>query len=188
MKATKYKTIVIDPPWPGPGETWSPKGVGETNTFRPNARTKKWTSSVIPYSTMTGIQCAALNVPELTAEAGQLFLWAPSRHIGDAYLLLQLWGFRYRGLFVWKKPLGMGRHMRHQCEFILWGGRPGARLVEPKACPTQFHEWKKPKRHSEKPPEAYELMRRLSDAPRLDIFARQSRPGFVAWGNQAPIP
>jgi N6-adenosine-specific RNA methylase IME4 len=133
---------------------------------------------------MTGVQISAMRIPDLADPAAQLFLWAPSRQIGDASLLMNTWGFRYRGLFVWCKPLGMGRHMRHSVEFLLWGGRPGAKLVEPKHCPVQLHHWPKPRRHSEKPPEAYRLIRQLSDPPRLDLFARQHRPGFQPWGNE----
>lgn len=174
MSAMKYKTIVIDPPWPGPGAC-------------PRFGTHGEGQSVLPYTTMTGIQVAALRIKELSHPESQLWIWATSRNYGDSFLLMELWGFSYRGLFVWKKPLGMGRHVRHQCEFLLWGGRPGARLVESRKCPRQIQEWPRPKRHSEKPPEAYDMIRELSDGPRIDIFARQARPGFTPWGNEAPV-
>ena len=83
-----------------------------------------------------------------------------------------------------KKPLGLGRNVRSEAEFLIWGARRGARAPE-MPSPRQVHEWKKPKRHSEKPAAAYTFIKSLSDGPRLDIFARQSRPGFEAWGNQA---
>jgi len=170
-----YKTIVIDPPWPGPGGA---------PTFK-RGGAKHW--GVLPYSTMTGIQLAALKLEQLAHAESQLWLWATNRNIGDAFLLIQLWGYRYRGLFVWLKPvLGMGRHMRSQCEFLLWASRKGARLVEPKECPRQIQQWPNPRAHSEKPAEAYEFIRGLSDPPRCDMFARQARAGFDAWGNEAP--
>jgi N6-adenosine-specific RNA methylase IME4 len=130
---------------------------------------------------MTGIQIASLRLPG-AANGAQLFLWVPTRHAGDAFLLLQVWGFKYRGLFVWLKRLGLGRCIRHQVEFLLWGARPGAKLPPFAEVPVQVHEWKKPRRHSEKPAEAYALIASLSDAPRIDLFARQRRPGFEAWG------
>jgi len=164
---------VIDPPWPGPGETWTPKGPKYKNLV-----------SIQPYSSLTGVQIATMRIPALAHTAGQLFLWAPTRQVGDAFLLLSTWGFKYRGLFVWLKPLGMGRHIRHQVEFLLWGGRPGAKLMVPKEVPVQVHQWPKPRRHSEKPAEAYALIRRLTDPPRIDLFARQHRPGFHPWGNE----
>jgi N6-adenosine-specific RNA methylase IME4 len=176
--AEKYATIVIDPPWPGPG------GVPAFDGQSGEGRCKL---NLIPYSTMTGIQVAGLNIDDLAADDCQLFLWATGRSVGDAFLLLQLWAFKYRGIFIWQKPgLGMGRHMRNQAEFLLWGGRKGAPLVEPKNCPRQIQCWPKPKRHSEKPPEAYEFIKSLSGGPRLDIFARQARDGFERFGNEAP--
>lgn len=172
----RFKTIVIDPPWPGPGAC---------PQFKQGKIGGKVDVSIIPYSTMTGVQCAALQIPDVATENSQLWIWATSRSMGDAFLLVQLWGFNYRGLFVWEKPsLGLGRHIRHQCEFLLWAGRPGARMVEPRNCPRQIQCWQKTRRHSEKPAAAYEMIRSLSDGPRIDIFARQSRPGFTAWGNQ----
>lgn len=168
----KYKTIVIDPPWPGPGATPA------FDAQRP--------LRLIPYHTMTGIQVAALRIREHAEEDAQLFIWATSRSVGDAFLLAQLWAFSFRGLFVWKKPLGLGRHVRSEAEFLLWAGRHGAPLVEPTDCPHQVHEWKKPHGHSEKPEGAYDMIRELSHAPRLDIFARKRRDGFDAWGDDLP--
>ncbi len=167
--AKRYRTIVIDPPWPGPGKAWRPTGRDH--------------ESVIPYATMTGIQCAALRVGALAADDAQLFIWSPSRNLGDAYLLLQTWDFPYRGLFAWKKPLGLGLAVRHELEFLVWGARPGARRPRPRKVPRQVHEWPRG-RHSVKPAEAYELIASLSPAPRIDLFARQRRPGFDGWGNQ----
>jgi N6-adenosine-specific RNA methylase IME4 len=170
----QYRTIVIDPPWPGPGAT---------PAFDAAAATKRVPLSLIPYATMTGIQIASLRVPEFSTDDAQCFIWATTRGLGDAFLLLQGWGFKYRGLFVWSKPVGLGRHMRHDSEFLLWGGKRGAPLVAPKDCPPQTHHWPR-RKHSEKPAEAYALIARLSPAPRIDIFARKPHKGFDAFGNE----
>lgn len=174
--SARYRTIVIDPPWPGPGEV---------PAFSSAIVSGAVPITILPYTTMSGIQVAALRVPEIAAPDAQLFLWATTRSLGDAYLLCQTWGFRYRGTFVWKKQLGLGRHMRHDSEFVVWGGRRGAPLVEPKRCPAQTQHWPKPRRHSEKPGEAYALFAELSPPPRIDIFARQAREGWDRWGNEA---
>lgn len=173
-KHNAYATVTIDPPWPGPG---SSPAFDQQNSLR-----------LIPYHTMTGIQLAAMRVPDLVTEDAQLFIWATSRSIGDAFLLMQLWSFKYRGTFIWLKAgLGLGRCVRNQCEFLLWGARTGAPLPDPKNVPRQVQTWKKPRAHSEKPAEAYKMMAQLSDGPRLDIFARQTRPGFTPWGNQVGL-
>lgn len=175
----RYKTIVIDPPWPGPDEARSIKGGPK---------------SLIPYQTMTGIQVAAMHIEELANHGANLWLWATSRSMGDAFLLLQLWGFRYAGLHVWQKPTGLGVYIRHDVEFLLRGVLPGAPIKLP--APPQTHHWPRPKQHSEKPAEAYAMIADLCPGPRIDIFARQTRPGFTPWGNQvglldrtsAPVP
>jgi N6-adenosine-specific RNA methylase IME4 len=41
--------------------------------------------------------------------------------------------------------------------------------------------------HSRKPDEAYDLIERMyPELPKLELFARQARPGWDAWGNHAP--
>ena len=166
----KYKTIVIDPPWPGPTEHRTCKGGGKT---------------LIPYQTMTGIQLASLRVGDIADDDAQLWLWATTRGIADAFSLMSLWGFGYAGMFIWKKQPNLGPWIRHDSEFLLRGVRRMAKIQLP--APQQTHEWPRPKRHSEKPAEAYAMIAEKSPGPRIDIFARQSRPGFEAWGNEAPL-
>ena len=65
LPAKHYRTIAIDPPWPGPGEHRSIKGGGVT---------------IIPYSTMTGIQLAAMRIMDIaTDQDGLRQEWAPRR-------------------------------------------------------------------------------------------------------------
>ena len=40
--------------------------------------------------------------------------------------------------------------------------------------------------HSRKPEAAYQLIERRTTGRRLEMFARVARPGWDAWGNQAP--
>ena len=39
--------------------------------------------------------------------------------------------------------------------------------------------------HSRKPDEAYDIIESCSNGPFLELFARGTRPGWTAWGNQA---
>ena len=167
----KYKTIVVDPPWDGPGACPTfKKGGAHIN--------------LIPYQTMSGLQIASLRIDDIAAKDAQLFLWATSRSLGDAYLLLQSWRFSFRGLLVWKKSLGLGRFVRNQTEYVVWGTRAGAKSLPPGKAIRQLHEWPRTRRHSEKPAEAYSLFSDLGDAPRIDVFARRRHDGFDAWGNE----
>jgi len=39
--------------------------------------------------------------------------------------------------------------------------------------------------HSRKPDEAYALIERMyPELPKIELFARQTRPGWAAWGNE----
>ena len=56
------------------------------------------------------------------------------------------------------------------------------------AKPASSVEVNRPARRREaerKPDEAYELIERMYPTlPKIELFARQNRPGWVAWGNE----
>ena len=41
--------------------------------------------------------------------------------------------------------------------------------------------------HSRKPDAVYDRIERLADGPYLEMFARNARPGWDTWGNQAGL-
>ena len=101
------------------------------------------------------------------------------------------YGFRYVFTMVWHKPAGpqpIG-YPAYNAEFVLYGKRGknlgGARVpgfLETKSFSMCFNAPRG--RHSEKPAEFYELLRRVTPEPRIDLFARRRHPGFDAWGNE----
>ena len=48
--------------------------------------------------------------------------------------------------------------------------------------PSMFRE--KRTRHSRKPDVFYEIIKNNTEDPRIDIFAREHKKGFDAWGNE----
>lgn len=43
------------------------------------------------------------------------------------------------------------------------------------------------RRHSQKPEQLYQLLEQAyPHASKLEMFARQARPGWIAWGKEAP--
>jgi N6-adenosine-specific RNA methylase IME4 len=111
--------------------------------------------------------------------------WVYGPRLPDTLRVIEACGYKYTTeLLVWEKPgIGTGLTTRKNCE-SLWGSKRGRGL------PIRDHGVRQkieaPRgRHSAKPAEAYEALERLyGDVRRLDIFARQPRPGWVPWGNQ----
>jgi N6-adenosine-specific RNA methylase IME4 len=121
-----------------------------------------------------------------TADAA-LFLWSTVPHLEKALATLAAWGFEYRTNIVWVKHApSLGYWARNQHEILLIGARGGMRSPPEGVRPSSvLHA---PRReHSRKPDEAYELIERMyPELPKIELFARNARDGWAAWGNQAP--
>ncbi len=126
-------------------------------------------------------------------EGAHLYLWTTNRFLPDAFAVLAAWGFSYSTTLVWAKaPMGggMGGAYGISTEYVLFGRR-GAAPALSRVSGTWF-PWKRPydergkPQHSAKPAEFFSMVGRISPAPRLELFARRDRPGWDAWGNQAP--
>ena len=89
-------------------------------------------------------------------------------------------------MVTWDKKTGPCPFGPYQIttEHILFGYRGKAVfdrhiLGKMKTCFTA-----KPGAHSTKPERFYQEIARLITGPRLDVFARQERPGYDGWGNE----
>lgn len=162
------------------------------------------------YERMSDHAIAALPVRAVAAPDAWLFLWATSpklyRPKGSKTQLTpqeiaEAWGFRYSGrAFVWLKlhrrfgrggaPIwfghdaihkGMGYTTRKTAEDVLLfrRGRPprASKSVE-EVILAALRE------HSRKPEAFYERVEAYCAGPRLELFARQNRPGWTVWGDQ----
>ena len=168
----KYATVVIDPPWP---INWQP------------AYSSKGGYKALPYKPMSLRDIAGLPMLGVCEKDAWVFLWTTQGFIPQAYEVLTAWGFRYRTMMVWGKPLGprpVGMP-QYNCEFILLASRGAPAFCDTKGF-TTANFWRSKRNHSEKPEEFYELLRRVTPEPRLDMFARRQIEGFDAWGDQAP--
>lgn len=163
----KARTIIIDPPWP----------VGQRG---PGGASKH-------YALMTIGQIRALPIGDLAEDDSHLYLWCfpGTRRIAEE--TMEHWGFRFVDEFVWgKDQFGLGNYFRHAHETLLLGVR--GRL------PFQFHGQRSfamlpRQRHSQKPEEVRELIRRCSPGPYLELFARSRPPAgedWLIWGREAP--
>lgn len=185
---TRYRTIVADPPWPQ-------KGAGALRG-REGWLDAGGSSKAMPYRTLPVEAIAALPVAELADPAGaHLYLWATNRFLPDAFAVAAAWGFTYSTLLVWAKaPMGggLGGAYGISTEFVLYARR--GRLPALGRARGTWFPWRRPyddrgkPRHSAKPPEFFELVRTVSPGPYLELFARAPRPGWDAWGDEAPDP
>lgn len=143
------------------------------------------------YKTLSVDEIIALR-PRMAAQA-HLYLWCLTQHVDWAYQVARAWDAEPITLLTWKKPgLGAGR-FRCNTEHVLVA-RKGPRAGNPfgqggrhaQATNGTLFEWPRG-RHSEKPQEFFDLVERLSPAPRLEMFARALRLGWSSFGDELPI-
>lgn len=176
LPAGPYDLIMADPPWrfeTRSGKGITPKGAGGQ------------------YRTMTLAQIMALPVAELAAPHCLLWLWCTNPMLPQGFEVLRAWGFTYRTAGHWAKltrhgklAFGTGYILRCAGEPFLIGarGRPVTTRAQRSVVMGQARE------HSRKPEAAYAAAEKLMPgARRLDLFSRQHRPGWDAWGDQAGL-
>jgi N6-adenosine-specific RNA methylase IME4 len=139
------------------------------------------------YPTMDLAQICALPVGEVAAPDAVLFLWATSPKLAESMQVIDAWGFTYRTCMVWdKEVIGMGYYARQQHELLLIATRGNLPTPEPANRPPSVVRVRRSTEHSEKPAEFYALIESMyPEYARIELFARNARPGWAAWGNQA---
>lgn len=131
-----------------------------------------------------------LPVGELAAKDAVLWLWATAPLLPAALEVMAAWGFAYSTCGSWAKRTasgklrwGTGYRLRSASEPFLIGtkGKPKASRNIPSHIDDLARE------HSRKPEKAYqlaELMHPSDFVNRVELFAREARPGWIGWGNE----
>lgn len=176
----KYEIILADPPWAY--RVWSKKGAGRTAENH--------------YPTMRIEDIRALPVDRLAAKDCALFLWVTMPTLLEAFSVIRAWGFTYKTVaFVWIKQnrkapslfWGLGHWTRANAELCLL-----ATKGSPKRRSAAVHQVivSPVEQHSQKPDAVRErIVALMGDLPRVELFARQTAPGWDAWGNEVePSP
>lgn len=142
------------------------------------------------YSCMSVAELCRFAVPPSEPNAF-LFFWRVSSMVEEAYFVCRAWGFTPKSEIVWEKTtvsgkphFGMGHYVRasHESCIVAVKGRPkpvnkGVRSRF--SAPTG--------RHSEKPQAFFDLVDQLvGPGPKAELFARTTRPGWTAFGNEVP--
>ena len=139
---------------------------------------------------MTLQEIMELPVAQLALPKSHLYLWVPNALILEGLEVMKRWGFSYKTNLVWHKirkdggpdGRGVGFYFRNVTELILFGIRGSLRTYEPGRSQVNIIRTRK-REHSRKPDEAYEIIEQCSPEPRLELFARHSRPGWSQWGD-----
>jgi N6-adenosine-specific RNA methylase IME4/ParB-like chromosome segregation protein Spo0J len=137
------------------------------------------------YSTMSLDEICVLPVLDLATDAAVLFMWTTAPHLQESFQVLAAWGFEYKTNIVWvKDKIGLGYFVRNQHELLLVATRGDMPSPSPANRPPSVIS--APRReHSRKPDEAYALIEAMYPTlPKVELFARQRRPGWDVWGNE----
>ncbi len=118
-----------------------------------------------------------------------MVMWATWPMINEALDLMKAWGFTYKTGGSWAKQsstgkkwaFGTGYVLRSANEPFLLGtiGRPAYKSASVRnliVAPVR--------EHSRKPDDMHHMVEQLVDGPYLELFARQTRPGWTVWGNE----
>lgn len=183
----KYGAILADPPWAY--KTYSGDQI-------PSRASRNGLASA-HYKTMQAEEIAHMPVAKLATNNSVLFIWITWPLLLDGINIMSSWGFEYKTCaFSWMKAdvstlnlfndpvdayMGLGYWTRANSEMCLLATRGSPKrlnadvrqgIIEPR------------REHSRKPDCIYERIERLVDGPYLELFARQQRPGWTAWGNE----
>jgi N6-adenosine-specific RNA methylase IME4 len=169
-----FRVISADPAWPF--ETFSEAGKGKSPERH--------------YPTMEIEEICAMPVRDVAADDCALFIWTTWPNIFNTERVIKAWGFRYSGLaWEWikrnpetgKYAFGVGYGTRKNLEPCLLATRGSPKLLSRSVRDFLYA----PRReHSRKPDEHFERIETMYRGPYLELFARESRPGWAAWGNE----
>lgn len=142
------------------------------------------------YERMTWEELRAMPVGEIAAKDSALFLWATFPNLAESLRLLDAWGFTYKTGGAWAKQSKTGRKWQFGTGYILRSASE-LLLVGTRGDPSWLAKnvrnlWVAPVReHSRKPDLVRSEIERLTPEPRIELFTRTEKPGWVSYGKEA---
>lgn len=187
----KYNIIYADPAWEQKAGRPLSGGYKKENGVQVfNPKSNK--SADLPYNTMKFEDIVNLPIKNLTADNCHLYLWVTNKYLMKAEEVVKAWGFKYSTTLVWcKKPIGsgMGGTFKVSTEYLIFATKGKVNeLVNEKVNGTWFEKKRQYVNgypcHSKKPDFFYELIEKVSKGKKLELFSRNERDGWDAWGNE----
>jgi N6-adenosine-specific RNA methylase IME4 len=178
----KYSLIYADPPWSYTDKRDKPGPSGNTAG-----------SASAHYPTMSIKDIKALPVSDIADDPCILFMWCTFPLMPIWNEVITGWGFQYKTLgFSWVKTypksgthcIGAGAYTRSNNEVCLIAVKgKGASLIQDHSICNVVEAPRE--RHSAKPQIFRDKIVQLcGDIPRIELFARNTTPGWDVWGNE----
>lgn len=164
-----FDICVADPPW----------------KFTSNSQAKPGKNAMGHYPCMTVTDICDLPVREMMAEDALLLLWTTAPFLEASFRVVDAWGFKYKTNLVWDKERpATGFWVRGEHEHVLICRR--GKFPTPDTSHRRRSVIRGGRReHSRKPDDLQDWVDAAwPDARKVELFARQTRPGWTAWGNE----
>jgi site-specific DNA-methyltransferase (adenine-specific) len=193
LKINKYQVVYADPPWEYPKSSYTLiKDAGFKDNDKKNKGKKKSTEKKLIYPTMGSDEIAALPIKDMIDKDAACFMWTTDTHMPQALEVMKAWGFTYKNIgFIWEKQTNLGNPVsllspwtQKTYEICLFGTK-GAMTKHKKDNTIRQMVKAERIRHSQKPQEvADRIVRMFPDCSRIELFARDAKPGWDVWGNE----
>lgn len=175
--AKKYNIIYADPPW-----SYANKGTRA-------AADKHYVTMSLDAIKSLPLFSGAQNI---AADNSALFLWVTAPMLPFVFDIIKAWGFTYKTVaFVWVKQnkkntsslfWGLGNYTRSNAEFCLLATKGNIKRAAKDVHSVIMSPIAE---HSKKPGETRNrIVKLMGDLPRIELFARETAPGWDAWGNE----
>lgn len=170
----RYGLIMADPPWHF--SNWSVAGEKKNATAQ--------------YGCMDLSAIKGMPISTLAARDCILWLWATNPMLPHALDVIDAWGFQFKTAGHWVKKTKTGKTAFGTGYCLRSAGEPfliatiGAPKFHSKSVRSVIEA--EAREHSRKPEAAYTAAEALAGPHvwRLDLFSRQERPGWDAFGNE----
>lgn len=174
----KYSIIYADPPW-----SYQNRGTRA-------AASKHYDTMTIEDIKRMGVGAAGGGIAN---EDCVLFMWATFPMLREALDVIEAWGFSYKTVaFNWVKQnrngngifMGLGNWTRSNSEICLLATKGKPKRISGSVRSVVLSPLQQ---HSRKPAEIRDrIVELMGDLPRIELFARETAPGWDSWGNEVP--